>query len=135
MKAIKYSTEIKVPNSAIDELNHVNNIIYLTWVQKISAEHWNKTIPKEIRNQMFWVVLNHNISYKNPAFEGEELILTTWVAKMQGVKSERRVEIKRKSDDKIIVEAKTLWCLIDAKSKKPKRIDEEITKAFIKEEE
>src|SRR5690625_2008689 len=130
MNAIAYFSEIKVPASAIDELNHVNNVIYLEWVQQISAEHWQRTIPEELRKQMFWVVLNHNISYKNPAFEGEVLILKTWVKEMKGAKSVRKVEIKRKNDDKIIVEAETLWCLIDAKTKRPKRISTEITQAF-----
>ena len=133
MKAIAYSSEIKIPASAIDELQHVNNVVYLEWVQKISAEHWQKTIPEEVRKQMFWVVLNHNISYENPAFEGEILILKTWVKEMKGVKSVRKVEIRRKRDEKIIVKAETLWCLIDAKTKRPKRISSEIIKAFIKE--
>lgn len=125
-----FKTEITVPETAIDELGHVNNVTYLQWVLEVSDQHWSNTVPLAIREKVYWVVLNHFIEYKNPAFLGDTLILKTWVANMEGVKSERNVEIKRKKDDKIIVEAKTLWCLIDSKTMRPKRITNEMTAGF-----
>lgn len=126
-----FTLERTVTQKSIDELGHVNNIIYLEWVQEISNKHWKSKVSEKMRSQVYWVVLNHFIEYKNPAFEGDSLVLKTWVELMEGVKSERHVEISRKKDNKLIVKAKTLWCLIDAKHLRPKRITPEMSALFI----
>lgn len=131
MMTKKFTTEITVSNDAIDELGHVNNVIYLQWVLQVSGEHWEKKVPLEIRENVYWVVLNHFIEYKNPAFLGDILILKTWVSKMEGVKSERHVEVRRKNDDKLIVKAKTLWCLVNAENMRPQRISSEMIAKFL----
>lgn len=128
-----YSKIKTVPEDAIDELGHVNNVKYLQWVLEVSERHWSSTVPLAIREKVYWVVLNHFIEYKNPAFLNDTLVLKTWVTKMEGVRSERHVEIKRKKDDKIIVKAKTLWCLVDSKTLRPKRITSEIKIGFLNE--
>lgn len=133
MKKVVYSKEIKVSQKAIDEVGHVNNVVFLEWILMISEEHWNKTIPEKIRKNYFWVVLNHFIEYKNPAFENDVLLIKTSVEEMQGVKSKRNVEIRKKKNDQLLVRATTLWCLIDAETKRPKRITEEMSKDFLDE--
>ena len=52
----------------IDELNHVNNVIYLKWVQDIAREHWIRAAPDHIKDQLAWVVISHFITYKKPCF-------------------------------------------------------------------
>lgn len=130
MVSAVFTEEINVPETAIDGLGHVNNVAYLQWILAIAENHWTQKASEAIRKEVYWVVLNHFISYKNPAFEGELLVLSTWVENFEGVKSERHTEIKRKSDDKLIVKAKTLWCLVDANRLRPKRITPEIEAAF-----
>lgn len=132
MKPISFEIEMTVPADAIDELNHVNNVTYLQWAQDVAEKHWVTLAPESVREKVLWVVLNHFIEYKNPAFEGDHLILKTWIEHYGGVKSERRTEIIRKKDGKIMVQAKTLWCLIDAESYRPIRITKEITVPFFK---
>ena len=78
-------------------------------------------------------MLNHFIEYKSPAFLNEKLILKTWIQSYEGVKSERRVEVIRKKDNKIIAQAKTLWCLIEKQSHRPARITPEITEPFFED--
>ena len=78
------------------------------------------------------MVFRHNIEYKAETFEGEALKVETWVATAEGVKSERRYRILRPSDGKTLIEATTLWCLLDAKSLKPAKISEEIRTLFLK---
>lgn len=126
-----YTIEKVVPQRAIDELGHVNNIVYLEWVQEISALHWEYEVPKALRNHLFWVVLHHFITYKKPAYQDDVLRLTTWVECMEGVKSERYVEIYRKKDDALLVRAKTLWCLLEREKQRPKRISEEVKALFV----
>ena len=125
-----YSEIFTVPASAIDERNHVNNLTYLHWCVDAAEKHWNKFTSSEIEEKYVWFVLNHNINYKNAAFEGEELKLTTWVEKNEGVKSERHYKIVRIKDDKILIEAKTVWCLLNAETLRPTKITEEIKSLF-----
>ena len=127
---IEYKAEFEVKKEAIDNLGHVNNVMYLQWVQDISQRHWEHQVSPELRKDIFWVVLSHLIEYKRPAFEGDILELKTWVERMEGVKSLRRVEIRRKGEEKLLVKSETVWCLMDAKTNRPKRISPELTDLF-----
>ncbi len=125
-----FQTEITVPNSAIDDLNHVNNVTYLQWVQDIARQHWESVTDGALRENLVWVVVNHFIEYKAPAFENDVLILKTRVEKYSGVTSERHTEITRKADNKLLVKAKTLWCLLDKSTGKPMRITDDLKALF-----
>jgi len=130
-----------VPPSAIDVMGHVNNVVYLDWVQTAASKHWNHATASYFGDEdlteervgikkMAWVVLDHHISYKAEALEGEALIIRTFVEKMSGVRSERHTVITRKSDQKIIITAVTNWCLLKMPEAKPMRIPEEIRILF-----
>jgi acyl-CoA thioester hydrolase len=76
------------------------------------------------------VVLKHELEYFNPAFLHEVLTVVTWVEKSEGVRSERHVEFFNTTSSKPLVRAKTIWCLLDAVTVKPKRIDQDILTLF-----
>lgn len=126
-----FSENIVVPASAIDENGHVNNIIYLQWCINVAEKHWFAKAPKTYQKSHFWVVLEHTISYKKPAFEGEELLVETWVTLAEGVKSERNYKITRISDGKVLINATTIWCFVELGTQKPARITEEIRTLFM----
>ncbi len=126
-----FSEKITVPATAIDENGHVNNITYLQWCIDVAEKHWFTKAPEKFQKTHFWVVLEHTISYKNPSFEGEELLVETWVTSAEGVKSERHYKITRISDEKTLVNAKTLWCFVALESQRPTRITEEIRDLFM----
>lgn len=115
----------------IDEMNHVNNVVYLQWVQDAAAAHWNSKASDILRQQYNWVVLRHEIDYKSPALLNDEIIATTWVQDYEGVRSTRIVQLKRKSDGRLLAEAKTNWCLLNATTNRPSRVPEEIKKVFL----
>lgn len=130
MTPITFQQELNVTNEHLDEQNHVNNLEYMKWVIDISEAHWNAKSPSEVRENYAWFVVDHYIQYKQQAFLGEQLILTTWIEKFSKVKSERRVQITRKTDGKIIAEVKTNWCFIDKHTKKPTLITTEVLNPF-----
>jgi acyl-CoA thioester hydrolase len=121
---------IKVVPEDIDELNHVNNIVYLRYVQDAASGHW-KTVPQEISSQIIWVARRHEIDYLKPAFLGDELVVKTWVDNFVGVKSIRHCEIMR--GEEILARSLTHWIALDAQTFRPKRITEEIVKQFFPE--
>ena len=125
-----FETQITVTKDDIDELNHVNNVRYVQWVNDVAKLHWQSRITKEINNTYYWVVLNHNIDYKSSAFLNDVISIKTYVIKSEGVTSIRIVEMYNKKNDKLLVKSETKWCLIDAKSNRPTRITDEITNLF-----
>jgi acyl-CoA thioester hydrolase len=124
----QFEHRITADDGDIDELGHVNNVVYLRWVQEVAAAHWDAVATEELRARWKWVVLRHEIDYKNPAFAGDEITGTTWVGEHHGAKFERFVRLTRSRDNKVIGEAKTIWCMIDAQSFKPQRIGPEVLK-------
>jgi len=122
--------EIIVSKNDLDELNHVNNVIYIHWVQEIAKNHWKSLVSSEIIKNYYWVLLEHQIKYLHPAFLGDKIILKTYIEKTEVVKSNRIVEIYNTDTNKLLVTSKTIWCLINAKTKKPNRITDEIREAF-----
>lgn len=129
MKPIPFQIQKKVGAADLDDLNHVNNLRYIDWVLEISELHWKTKTSEEIRNQFGWVVLEQHIYYKRPAKLDDELQLKTWIASCEGVKSERKTSI-RNSKNQLILEASTLWCLIDLHHQKPARITPNIVAPY-----
>lgn len=123
---------ITVAPEDIDELNHVNNIIYLRYVQDAAIGHW-KTVPQEIASQIIWMARRHEIDYLKQAFLGDELVAKTWVDDFVGVKSIRHCEIMR--GEEVLARSITHWISLDAQTLRPKRITEEIVKQFFPESE
>lgn len=122
----QFSHNIIITKSDIDELGHVNNVIYLKWVQEVAAAHWNSAANKVMKQKYSWVVLRHEIDYRQPVFLTDRIVGYTWVGDYRGPRFERFVKLCIKGSEKIVAEAKTDWCLLDATTMKPKRIDEEI---------
>jgi acyl-CoA thioester hydrolase len=125
-----FELTITVSPKDIDELHHVNNVVYVQWVQDVAKAHWETLAPKEVLEKYIWMVLRHEVDYSGQALVGDVLVAKTWVAWSEGVKSERHVEISNKATGKVVTKAKTLWCLLDAQTKRPKRIEEDITSVF-----
>jgi len=119
--------ELQIPISPqdIDALGHVNNVVYLRWVQEVAEAHWNVLASPELQKELAWVVLRHEINYHRPAFLEDRIIAKTWVGETSGFRSIRHVEIYNGSAT-LLVTANTTWCLIDPETSKPKKITEQI---------
>lgn len=117
---------IVVAAKDIDELGHVNNVVYVRYVQEVAAAHWKNKASKEMQERYAWVVLRHEIDYRNPAFLNEEIVGETWVGEYNGARFDRFVKLLSKKTNKILAEAKTTWCMLDGKSMRPTRITQEV---------
>ncbi|NJM26226.1 MAG: acyl-CoA thioesterase [Bacteroidia bacterium] len=124
-----FSYPITVADADIDELGHVNNVVYLRWVQDAAAAHWDAVATAQVKSIHRWVVLRHEIDYKAPAFGNEQLTAHTWVENYNGARSQRRVLIFR--DDTVLAAALTTWCLLDAGTMRPKRVQSDIQQLFL----
>ncbi len=123
-----FSLSITAHKNDIDELGHVNNVVYVRWVQEVAAAHWDSLASSEIKQKYVWVVLRHEIDYLSAAFENDTVTATTWVGESNGARSERFVQITHGKTGKLIAKAKTTWCMLDGATMRPKRVDEEVVR-------
>jgi acyl-CoA thioester hydrolase len=133
MENLTHSYSFRVKPEDIDQLNHVNNVVYVQWIQDAAVNHWNSVASEEIKKSFFWVIVRHEIDYRHPGKLNDELLIKTWVLNAQGVSSVRQVQIFRKADMQLLVESKTTWCMIDAHTQRPVRITPEVRNLFLPE--
>ena len=125
-----FELRFAVTQADIDEMGHVNNAVYLRWVQDLAAGHWRAAAPEEDRRNLLWVVTRHEIDYKRPALPGDEVVGRTWVGQASPLSYERHTELLRASDGKLLAKALTFWCPVDAVTRKPKNPGEEVRRIF-----
>ena len=125
---MKFSQSFPVSAEDIDAQNHVNNVAYVKWIQDAAVSHWFSATTEIQREKLTWIVTRHEIDYKKPAFENEEITVQTWVGEPTRVSWERFTEIKRGAD--LLVKARSVWCLIDRSTSKPTRIKSDLIKLF-----
>jgi len=127
-----YSYEFIIPGSAVDENGHVNNVMYVQWMQDAAVRHYEAmggTQPTQAIGAT-WVVRSHLVEYLRPAFEGERIQVLTWVVNMRRVRSLRRYRFVRVADDLLLVRGETDWVFVDAKSGAPRAIPAEVAGLF-----
>ncbi len=98
-----FELNITVEPGDIDELGHVNNVVYLRWVQEVAVAHWTALAPAADQQRLLWVVVRHEIDYKQPAFLCDSIIAKTWVGNARRIKFERHTEILRAHDRAVLV--------------------------------
>jgi acyl-CoA thioester hydrolase len=126
-----FETTIVVTEHDLDDLNHVNNVRYVQWVNDIAKQNWEQIAPPTIKEEYFWVMLSNHIDYKQAAYLNDTILIKTYVSKSEGVKSTRIVEIYNKDSSKLLAKSETNWCLISKKTQKPTRITSEINNLFL----
>ncbi len=98
----------------IDENGHVNNVVYLRWVQDIATAHWRALAPPEEQDRWSWIALRHEVDYRRALRLGETATARTWVGEApEGPRFERFVRIDG-PDGAMCAQTRTVWCLIDA---------------------
>ena len=121
-----FERRISVSPDDIDDLGHVNNVVYIRWIQEVAEAHWLHVAPPELRQRYRWVVLRHEIDYRNAALPGDQITGTTWVGEHYGPRFDRFVTLRQSGGERIFAEAKTTWCLLDARTMRPARIPDEV---------
>ena len=152
MTVATFEMIVSVLPGDIDEQNHVNNTVYLRWIQDVATAHWKTLASAESQAAIGWIVLRHEIDYKMPASLGDEIVLRTWVGKASRLKFERFTEIRRKSgrsnaepssgeidppqdgfavaNNQVLAQARTVWVPIDVRTGKPARVSADVRARF-----
>jgi acyl-CoA thioester hydrolase len=127
-----WETEVKVLETDIDRLGHVNNVVYLRYVQEVAESHWTAIATPEQLQTSIWVVRRHEIDYSHSILPGMEVAGLTWVHRPEGTRFDRSVWLVSPDRKTIFARAKTTWLLLDNETGRPKRVDDALLKAFEK---
>jgi acyl-CoA thioester hydrolase len=115
----------------IDELGHVNNAVWVQWMEEIATTHWRAVADPKHQERYFWVVVRHEIDYLRAVLEGERIIARTWAGQTpKGAKFDRHIEFTGE-DGKVRVRSRTDWAIIDKVSGRPIRVPAEVVAPFI----
>ena len=125
-----FSLDFTAAPEHIDELGHVNNSVWVQWIQELATAHWDAVALPEHREAFFWVVTRHEIDYRGNIGEGEVAHGTTSIpGAARGAQSVRLVEF---TDDKgkLLVRAETTWAMLDRSSGRLARVRPEVLAPF-----
>lgn len=120
--------DVAIVPADIDELGHVNNAVYLRWVQDAVVAHWRSVAPADAVAGHLWIAIKHEISYRRPAFLLDDIIATATLRRFAGVRAFYQTVIRRGAD--IIAEVESCWCCLDAATRRPSKLPREVIERF-----
>lgn len=124
-----YRHAIGIEPADIDHMGHVNNSVYLKWVQEAVVRYWEKVAPTEAVAKHLWVALKHEIEFRRPTFLEDNVVADVIAEQVQGARAFFTTVIRRGED--VLAEVRSTWCCLDAVSKRPARLAKDITSRFL----
>jgi len=128
----RFCYALTIPKSAIDINGHVNNVLYVQWMQDAATAHSQSvgdTILRQQEEGSTWVAKTHTIDYLKPAFEGETLVIQTWAESFRKAASVRLYRFLRGEEE--IAKASTVWVYIDTQTQRPKAIPDAVIARYM----
>lgn len=117
--------------SDIDELGHVNNAVWVRWIQDIAVAHWHAVADPAHHDRYVWVVTRHEIDYRGNVIAGDTVTGETWVGEApKGARFDRHVQFAG-TDGRVKVEAKTTWAILNRSSGRLVRVPKEVAEPFL----
>ncbi|MCA3700007.1 acyl-CoA thioesterase [Brevundimonas sp.] len=113
----------------IDENGHVNNVVYVGWLQDAGTAHWNARFDAETRARWSWVALRHEIDYLRALMPDSTAVARTWVGDPQGPRFARYVRIED-GEGRLCAQGVSEWCLIEPRTMRPTRIPADMLPTF-----
>jgi acyl-CoA thioester hydrolase len=127
----RFTLAITATPADIDELGHVNNAVWVQWIQQIATAHWQAVAPPEHQANHLWVVTRHEIDYRGNVSAGETVTAETWVDEPpKGARFNRYMKFTG-ADGKVRVEAKTTWAILDRATGRLVRVPPEVAAPFL----
>jgi acyl-CoA thioester hydrolase len=128
-----FEQSIVASDADIDELGHVNNAVWVQWIQTVAVAHWTAVADAAHADAYIWVVIRHEIDYLRAAFSGDRIVARTWVGDApKGARFNRHMEFLG-VDGKVCVRADTQWAIIDKASGRPIRVPPDVIAPFLGE--
>ena len=125
-----FAVPLEVRDEHIDANGHVNNVVYVGWLQDAGTAHWNARFDEDTRARWSWVALRHEIDYLRPLPPGSQGVTArTWVGDPQGPRFNRYVRIED-AQGRVCAQGVSEWCLVESRTLRPARIPAELLGPF-----
>lgn len=125
-----FTVPLEVRDEHIDANGHVNNVVYVGWLQDAGTAHWNARFDENTRGRWSWVALRHEIDYFRPLPPGsQDVKARTWVGDPQGPRFNRYVRIED-AQGRVCAQGVSEWCLVESRTLRPVRIPAELLGPF-----
>ena len=131
MASDAFTYPIGVMPDDIDHMGHVNNSVYLKWVQDAVVKFWETVAPADAVGSHLWVALQHQITYRRPAFLEDNVVADVVANGMAGARAMFTTVIKR--GEEVLAEVQSTWCCLDAVTKRPARLAVDVVRRFLPE--
>jgi acyl-CoA thioester hydrolase len=128
-----FDLEITVQPQHIDRLGHVNNVIYMQWMQDVATAHIETLglgLKEYLELKHAMVAVEHHVQYRKAAFEGEKIVLRTWLNDLNALYSFRQYAFYRPHDQSILFTASTKWACVEIATGRPKRMSPTFSQAY-----
>ncbi len=125
-----FTVPLEVGPADFDENGHVNNVVYVQWLQDVGTRHWRSRVSPADQARWSWVARRHEIDYVRPILPGEQVKARTWVGTPQGARFDRFVLVEGE-DGAVRAQGRTEWVLVDAATQRPSRIRPELVAPFL----
>ena len=120
---------VAIQPADIDHMGHVNNAVYLKWVQEAVIDYWRSVAPPAAVAQHLWVALKHEITYLRPTFLQDAVVAEVIAEKVEGARAYFTTIVRR--GEEVLSEIKSSWCCLDAASRRPARLARDIVARFV----
>ena len=120
---------VAIDPADIDHMGHVNNSVYLTWVQEAVVDYWRSIAPPEAVAKHLWVALKHEITYRKPTFLQDIVVAEVIAEKVEGARASFTTVVRRGQD--VLSEVKSTWCCLDAGTHRPARLARDVIARFM----
>ncbi|KQN03602.1 thioesterase [Sphingobium sp. Leaf26] len=129
--ASSFTKQITALPDHIDELGHVNNAVWVQWMEQVSVDHWRQDADPAHVDAYIWVVTRHEVDYRGNVAVGDVVTARTWIPEPpRGARFDRLMEFTG-PDGKVKVSAKSTWAMIDKKSGRLMRVSAEVAAPFL----
>jgi acyl-CoA thioester hydrolase len=128
-----YDKQITVDSSHIDALGHVNNVVYVQWMQDVATAHIEALglgLNEYLQLKHAMVAVEHHVQYRKAAFLADEIVLRTWLDDLNALYSSRQYVFYRPSDQQILFVGQTKWACVEISTGRPKRLSPTFTQAY-----
>jgi acyl-CoA thioester hydrolase len=129
----RFAVRLKVQSAELDELGHVNNVVYLGWIEQVARAHAEAVgagFCAMSEMGVVAVVRKHSLHYHRPALLGDEIEIQTWISEGGGLRAVRSNRIINALSGELLVDGQTEWVWVNPQTGRPKRPPEALLRKF-----
>tara|TARA_A100000171_G_scaffold52855_2_gene73741 strand:+ start:23652 stop:24104 length:453 start_codon:yes stop_codon:yes gene_type:complete len=126
--------QTSVTSTHIDGLGHVNNAVYLQWLEQCAWRH-SESLGLSLASyhalDRAMVIRRHELDYLQAAFAGDEIMVATWITQMhKRTRLTRSFQLVRKHDEVTLLRAQSYFVCMALSDGRPKRMPDSFVDGY-----